>query len=442
MSSTGRAIFSKAGVALVAALLCAAGNAHATGPGPHPGPGSHPGPAPATLVWVATWSSAPISPGQTTIDAIFGADHSRAFSNETVRHIAHVSVGGKRVRVRLSNVFGKQPLRVGAAHVALRRDGAAIHPQTGRRVTFSGQSSFVIPAGAVAPSDTVELEVPGGADLAVSLYLPGPTEPGTFHETTMQTSYIAAGNAASAANLPGAIPTASTYYLSAVEVLPYEPVGTLVAIGDSIAQGAGSSMDQNRTWPELLSARLNPHPQRPRLSVINQGIGCGRLLWDFCGPSGAARFDRDVLAASGVTGVIVALGLNDIMIPSILPAFGRPEFAAQEVSAHDIIVGLHQLVLRARSAGLRVYGATLTPFGSSALPGVFTPGNEAKRQAVNHWIRTGGAFDGVIDFEAAVRDPADPARLRPGFDFDGVHLTDAGYQAMANAVNLQMLLRP
>jgi lysophospholipase L1-like esterase len=398
------------------------------------------GGGPATAGWVATWSSAPIAPGQTTIDSLFGTNRSRGFENETIRHVAHVSVGGQRVRVRLSNVFGKQPLRIGAAYVALSSGGQSIYPHTSRRVTFSGQSVLVIPAGAVALSDSVDLAVPGGAELAVSIHLPGPTEQATFHELTMQNSYIAGGNVANAAALTGAVPTQSTYYLTAIEVLPFEPVGALVAFGDSITQGGASTVDQNRTWPDLLSARLNPNPGRPRLSVVNQGIGCGRLLWDFCGPGGAARFDRDVLATSGVTRVIVALGLNDIMIPALLPLFGYPDYAAQTVSAQEIIVGLHQLVLRARSAGLRVYGATLTPFGSSAVPGLYTPENEAKREAVNRWIRTSGAFDGVIDFEAAVRDPSNPDRLLPAYDADGVHLTDAGYQAMANAVNLPMLL--
>ena len=171
----------------------------------------------------------------------------------------------------------------------------------------------------------MDLDVPAGGDLAVSVYLPTATEPATFHEMTMQTSYIAgAGNFTGATDLPGATPTRSTFYLTVVEVLPSESIGTLVAFGDSITQGAGSSPNLNQTWPDLLSARLNPNPSRPRLAVINQGIGCGRLLCDFCGPSGAARFDRDVLTVTGVTGVIVHLGLNDIMIPSILPMFGPP----------------------------------------------------------------------------------------------------------------------
>jgi lysophospholipase L1-like esterase len=188
-----------------------------------------------------------------------------------------------------------------------------------------------------------------------------------------------------------------------------------------------------------LSARLNPPNARPRLAVVNQGIGCGRLLYDFCGPSGAARFDRDALVVTGTTRVIVALGLNDITIPSILPIFGHPEFAPEAVSANDIITGLRQLILRARAQRLKVYGATITPIGSSPVPGAFTPENEAKRLAVNQWIRTSGAFDGVVDFDAAVRDPAEPSRLRAEYDFDGIHLTDEGYQAMANAVNLSML---
>jgi len=390
--------------------------------------------------WVTTWSAAQQQPGPTTIDAIFGNDHSRSFDNQTIRNIVHTSAGGRRVRVRFSNAFGFMPLRIGAAHVAQRRVDTAIYPGTGRRLTFSGQPSILVPAGAVAVSDAVDLEVPGAGDLAVSVYLPTPTEPATFHEETMQTSYVTgAGNFVSATDLPGATLTRSTFYLSVVEVLPGDSIGTLVALGDSITQGAGSSPDLHRTWPDQLSGRLNPYPSRPRLSVINQGIGCGRLLHDFCGPSGAARFDRDVLSVTGVTGVIVHLGLNDITIPSILPIFGHPEFAAEAVSANEIIVGLHQLTLRARARGVKIFGATITPIGSSTVPGVVTPENEAKRQAINRWIRTGGAFDGIIDFDAAVRDPANPARLLPAYDFDGIHLTDAGYQAMANAINLPML---
>jgi lysophospholipase L1-like esterase len=390
--------------------------------------------------WVATWSAAPLAPGPLTIDSIFPIeDRNRSFENQTIRHVVHTSVGGRRVRVRISNAFGILPLRVGAAHVARHDNLAAVYPG-GRRLAFNGQTSVTIPAGAVAVSDAVDFDVPADGDLAVSVYLPGITEPATYHELTQRTSYIApagSGNLVSAPDLPGAVETPSVYYLTTVEVLSSGAIGTLVALGDSITQGHLSSMDQNRTWPDRLSDRINAG--RPRLAVVNQGIGCGRLLHDFCGPGGAARFDRDVLSVTGVQGVIVHLGINDIMIPSVMPNFGKTEFAAEVVSAADIITGLQQLSARARARGVRIYGATLTPFGSSGLPGLFTPENEAKRQAVNRWIRTSGAFDGVVDFEAAVRDPSNPTRLLPIYDADGVHLTDAGYQAMANAVSLSML---
>lgn len=389
--------------------------------------------------WVVTWGSAPIAPGLTTINALFDNDLSRSFENQTIRHIVHTSVGGKRVRIRLSNAFGFEPLRIGAAQVALRRADASIYPGTSRRLTFSGQASILVPAGAVAVSDSVDFEVPGASDLAVSLYLPALTEPATYHEVTSQTSYVTGpGNFVGATDLPGAAPTTSTFYLSVVEVLPSESIGTLVALGDSITQGGGSTLNENRSWPDRLSARLNPVPHRPRLSVVNQGVGCGRLLFDICGPNGAARFDRDVLAVTGVRHVIVALGLNDLMLPSILPLFGKDAFAAETVSAADIITGLHQLTLRARARSIRIYGATITPNGSSTVPGAFTPEIEAKRQAVNRWIRTGGAFDGVIDFDAAIRDPADPTRMLSTLDADGVHPNDEGHAAMANAINLSM----
>jgi lysophospholipase L1-like esterase len=387
--------------------------------------------------WVTTWSSSPIAPGPLTIDSIFGNDLSRSFENQTVRHVAHVSVGGRKVRVRLSNAFGVLPLRVGAANVALRFTGSTIYSASNRRLTFGGQSSVVVPAGAVVVSDAVDLNVPTAADLAVSVYLPGITEPATYHEQTMVTSYISGnGNFTGATDIAGATPTRSTFYLTAIEVLANDSVGVVVALGDSLTQGAGSTLDANRTWPEMLSLRFNAY--RPRMSVINQGIGCGRLLYDFCGPGGAARFDRDALTVTGATHVIVHLGLNDINIPAILPIFGHPEFASEAASAADITAGLYQLTLRAKAQGLKLYGATIAPYGSSTVPGAATPENEAKRTAVNRWIRTSGAFDGVVDIDAAVRDPANPTRLLPAYDFDGIHLTDAGYEAIANAVNLSM----
>jgi lysophospholipase L1-like esterase len=377
--------------------------------------------------WVATWGAPPMPPGSAFLAP-------RAFEDQTIRHVVHVSVGGRRVRVRLSNTFGAAPLLIGSAHVALHGDGASIVPGSDRTLTFSGQPSITIPTGALALSDPVNLDVPARGDLAVSVYVPENTGPATFHESSEETAYISApGDFTGSADVPVAEATVSRFWLSAVEVSTREEVGTLVTLGDSITEGFQSTIDAHRSWPDLLSARLNPRSGPPRLAVMNQGIGCSRLLFDFCGPNGAGRFDRDVLAVTGVTQVIVAYGLNDIGLPIVA---GIP---SQVVSASTVIVGLRQLIERAHEKGLAIYGATITPVGTSIYPGFFTPENEAKRQAVNRWIRTSRKFDGVIDFDRAVRDPGQPNRLLAAYDSgDGVHPSDAGYAAMANAIDLSL----
>lgn len=374
--------------------------------------------------WVATWSASPVPPGTT-----FGAPST--FENQTIRHIVRVSVGGRQVRVRLSNAFGRLPLRVGAAHVALHATDAAIVPQTDRALTFSGQPSITIPAGAVALSDPADVDVLTHGRLAISVYLPENTGPATYHEVTRQTSYISGpGNFAGVEDMPVLLPTVSRFFLSGVDVRTLRTVGAVVALGDSVTVGARSTVDAYRTWPDVLSGRLNRHVL-PRIAVINQGVGCGRLLFDICGQNGAARFDRDVLAVPGATHLILALGLNDIGIPTIL---NRP---AELVTADAIIAGLSQLVERARQHGLKVVGATITPVGSSTVAGFFTPENEAKRQAVNAWIRTTDLFDAVVDFDQVVRAPEDATRLSTLFNSgDGIHPNDAGYEAMANAFDL------
>jgi lysophospholipase L1-like esterase len=378
--------------------------------------------------WTATWAAPPMAPGSALTD-------SRSFENQTVRHIIHVSVGGRRVRVRLSNAFGAQPLVVGAAHVALHGDGAATVPSSDRVLSFSDRPSITIPAGADVLSDPVELNVPTRGDLAVSIYVPNNTGPATFHASSEQTTYIAGpGDLTSAANLTGAETTLSRFWLSVVEVAPNDEVPTVVTIGDSITEGFGSTVDANHRWPDFLSARLNA-PSHARLAVVNQGIGCGRLLHDFCGPSIAARFDRDVLAVTGVTHVVVLAGIVDIGLPGLI---GDP---SQDVSADDLIAGYKQLIARGHEKGLTIIGGTITPIGASttAFPGFFTPSGEAKRQAVNQWIRKSGAFDGVIDFDAVMRDPANPVQMLPALNSgDGVHPNDAGYMTMANAIDLSL----
>lgn len=377
--------------------------------------------------WVATWTAPPMLSGSALTPP-------RTLEDQTVRNVVHVSVGGRRVRVRLSNAFGAAPLLIGAAHVALHGDGASIVPDSDRTLTFSGQPSITIPTGAVALSDPVNLDVPTRSDLAVSVYVPQNTGPATLHESSEDTSYISVmGDFTGATDLPVLESTISRFFVSGVEVQVRDEVGALVTLGDSITEGFRSTQDAHHNWPDLLSARLNSRSGPPRLSVVNQAIGCSRLLFDFCGPNGSGRFDRDVIAVTGVTHVIVALGLNDIGLPIVV---GIP---SEVVSADTIITGLRQLIERAHDKGLVIIGATITPVGSSTFPGFFTPENEAKRQAVNQWIRTSRAFDGVVDFDKVLRDPAQPNRLLPAYNSgDGVHPNDAGYLVMANAIDLSL----
>lgn len=377
--------------------------------------------------WVASWSVAPMPHG-----SAFGG--SRSFDNQTVRQIAHISAGGSRVRVRLSNEYGVGALIVGSANVALQSTGASIVPESNRALTFRGQPSVVIAQGAVVLSDPVSLDVPSNANLAISIYVPQNTGFATYHENGNQTAYISgAGDFSDATDFPTQDTSLSRYWLSFVEVLPRRKIGALAIFGDSISEGATTTLNANRRVNDVLSRWFNPTSGPVRLAVLNQGVGCGRLLWDFCGPKGLSRFDRDVLNAAGVTQVLIELGYVDIIYPT---AFGVPE---ELVSAEQIIDGLRQLIRRARLRGLRVYGATAPPNGSTPFPNVYTPENEAKRQALNHWIRTTRDFDGVADYDRALRDPTDPTRLLPAYDSsDGIHPNDAGHEAMARSIALSL----
>ena len=377
--------------------------------------------------WVATWSAPSMPHG-----SAFGA--SRSFDNQTVRQIVHISAGGSRVRVKLSNEYGVGPLIVGSANVALQSAGASIVPESNRALTFRGRTAVVIPQGAVALSDAVNLTVASNTNLAISIYVPQNTGFATYHENGNQTAYIsAAGDFSDAPDFAAEATSPSRYWLSFVEVLPQRAIGALAIFGDSISEGATTTLDANRRVNDVLSRKLNPPFGPARLAVVNQSTGCGRLLFDFCGPKGLSRFDREVLNATGVTQVLIELGYVDIIYPT---AFGVP---AELVSAEQIIAGLQQLIRRARFRGLRVYGATQQPNGSTPFPNVYTPENEAKRQAVNHWIRTSGEFDAVVDYDLALRDPSDPTRLLPAYDSsDGIHPNDAGHAALARAIALSL----
>jgi lysophospholipase L1-like esterase len=360
------------------------------------------------------------------------------FSNQTLRQIVHTSVGGDRVRVVLTNAFGTAPLVIGAAHVALRElspvsngtppeQDAHIALKSDRPLTFAGNSSTSIPAGAVVVSDAVSLTVPAFADLAIDLYLPGDTAASmvTMHAGAQQTSYVSpAGDHTGATDMPVATMTQSWFFLSRVEVAADDQVGAVVTFGDSITDGTRSTPNSNSRWPDQLARRLAAG--KIKMGVLNEGIAGNRVLSDGAGVNALARFDRDVLVQTGVTHVIVLESINDIGLARDKPS----------PTAADLIAAHWQLIERAHARGLKIYGATLTPFEGAAY---WTPEGEAKRAALNEWIRTARAYDGVIDFDLAVRDPGAPTRLQQQFNpGDNLHMTDAGYQAMANAIDLAL----
>ena len=355
------------------------------------------------------------------------------FSNQTLRQIVHTSIGGSRLRVVLSNHYGNQPLAIGAAHVAVRDKGAAIKADTGRKLTFSGGASFTIPAGAIAYSDPVDLPVPAAADLAIDLFLPGDTNtasPLTMHTTAVQTNYISeSGNHAGAASLPAQSTTQNWFLLHRVDVLAPAPVGGLVAYGDSITDGTRSTPDTNNRWPDHLFRRMAAENPPLRLGVMNAAIAGNRVLSDAnfqAGINAQARFDHHVAAQPGATHVIFMEGINDIGQARENPT----------PSADDVIAAHKQIIAMAHARGLKIFGATLTPYYGAAH---YSEVGEAKRQAVNQWIRTGNAYDAVIDFDKVTRDPGDPKKFLAAFDScDHLHPSDAGYKAMADAIDLAL----
>jgi len=386
--------------------------------------------------WIATWGT---SAAPQLADTAQMRSARLVFDNQTVRQIVRVSLGGEVARVRLSNAFGKETVEIGAARLALREKGAAIAAGSDRALTFSGRSSIRIPPNAIVISDPVKLKVPAGADLAVSLFLPKPTTAAGVHYAAQQTSYIAAGDATASASLASPATLTSWAFLAGVDVEAPAGAATVVTFGDSITDGARSTTDANHRWPDVLAARLRA--KGLRLGVVNAGIGGNRILHDAAsnvrfGVNALARFDRDVLAVPGVRYLIVLEGIND------LGHAGSSAPEGESVTAEDLIAGLRQIIERAHQKGILVFGATLTPFDGTPFKGYFTPEKEQRRKALNQWIRTGKAFDGVIDFEKAVRDPASPDKMLPAYDGgDHLHPGDAGYKAMGEAIDLSLFRR-
>lgn len=356
------------------------------------------------------------------------------FENQSLRMIIRSSIGGTQLRLQFANTLGAAPTRLGAVRVALHAGDGRIDPASDREVTFNGAGTVVLRPGALVVSDPIDLALAPLTELAVSLYLPDASDTRSAHELALNTTYVAAGNTVSAARFEPAASNRSYFWLTGLEVLAAPGSGSIVAFGDSITDGYATTADTHRAWPALLAARLQGDPALARLGVVNMGISGNRVLRHLAGSSALARFDRDVLARSGVEWLILLEGINDINFTA-LP--GAPQ--SEQASASQIIEGLAQLVQRAHAHGIKVLGATLLPMGGLWL---HNPQTEAMRQEVNAWIRDSGSFDAVVDFDALMRDPADPQRLRQEFDAgDFIHPNDAGNAAMADAVDIGLFRR-
>lgn len=375
--------------------------------------------------WVGTWATAP-APSEAGV----------GLNNHTVRMHPRVSIGGDTIRIRVSNAYGQGPLAIGAAWVGIRDKGASIVPASARQLTFGGAEATTMAAGALVLSDAVQLEVPPLADLAVSLYLPGVIPP-SFQITgryARQTNYISPpGDFAATATMPVGKITDEWFFVSGVDVLASAETGGIVALGDSLTDGNISTHDAYCRWPDQLARRLIARQGGRPFGVMNQGLGGNRILHDLRGDSGLRRFDRDVLAQPGVTHVLIMLGTNDLRNRN-----AKPE---EEVTAEQMIAGMQQMAVRGQARGMKVLGATLTPFGNETfLPGAWNPVREEHRAAFNQWVRTGGVLDGVVDFDQALRDPACPTQMLPKYDCgDGLHPSDLGYCHMGDVIDLALL---
>ena len=390
--------------------------------------------APNTQVWVASWAASQQIPEPA--NSIPPGD----LRDATLRQLVRLSIGGPTLRVHLSNAFGTEPLRFTSVHIArpLSLASSAIDPQSDRPLTFSGAAAVTVPAGAEVLSDPIDDPVPPLTSLAITFHLDEPPSPETGHPGSRATSYYLHGDQVSAPTLTGATPIEHWYQLAAIDVLAPPSAASIVALGDSTTDGHATTTNGNNRWTDVLAERLQASPATRNIAVLNQGIGGNHLLTDGLGPNVLARFDRDVVAQTGVRWLIVFEGINDLGGLTRLHEVSPEEHAALVAR---ILAAYQQIIVRAHAHGIRVIGATITPDGGSDYyhPG---PATEADRQAVNAWIRAPGHFDGLIDFDKAIRDPTHPDRMLPTEDCgDHLHPNPAGYRAMAEAINLALFTR-
>lgn len=406
---------------MVAVLAVVAAVLGATFAGPAAAEGN--GRPPQSGAWVGSWAAS-VTPPAETRPAV------QHFTDTTLRQVVHLSTGGNQLRVRLTNVYGDAPLVVGRATIAPRphelRGTPSVDEATVVELTSDDATSFAIPAGAEWVSDPIALDVPDDSDVVVSLYLPGPTGRPSVHFEGVSRTFVATGDASGDGGKAFSLLGTTRYFLDGVDVQS-RSMGSVVAFGDSITDGVKSEVDANHRYPDVLADRLLERPDARQIGVLNAGLSANRLLTDagLGGESALARFERDVLGQTGVRSVIVLEGINDI------------HSSDGAVDHREMIAVYRQLIERAHDAGVTVIGATILPFEGAPR---YTEAGEADRRAVNDWIRTSGAFDGVVDFDAALRDPANPLRLAPRYDTgDHVHPNDAGLAAMGNAVDLSLL---
>jgi lysophospholipase L1-like esterase len=370
--------------------------------------------------WVATWGSGQQLTEPTNLPPGPG------LANNTLRQFVYVSIGGTRLRVRFSNLFGNGPVTLNSVHVATATSGSGINTATDRALAFSGAPSVTIAAGQAVWSDAFDFNLAEQSRLAVTVYFGNVPSDITGHPGSRTTSYLQSGNAVASASLSGPS-TDHWYYVTAVDVMAAPPAAAVVTLGDSITDGRGSTTNGNNRWPDVLSRRLRAYGPTNTVAVVNQGIGGNAVVSGGLGPTAVSRFQRDVIEISGVKWVIVLHGVNDI------------GGSTGTQVANQLIQAYQGFIQSAHAANLRIYFVPILPFGGSGYDSV---DHESSRQTVNTWIRAGTGFDAVIDLDATVRDPQQTNRLLPAYNSgDSLHLNVAGYQAMGDAVSL-MLFTP